>query len=86
MYNVQWLNCFGTWVLFSEHVFLWRARARAGKQLVKTESVRRWRILNGDRLVIYSYEKKVHIGKCPECAGWGAPTGCTYCDLRCMGG
>ena len=25
-------------------------------------------------------------GKCPECEGWGAPTGCKTCRLTCMGG
>jgi len=25
-------------------------------------------------------------GKCPECEGWGAPTGCRTCGNRCQGG
>jgi len=24
--------------------------------------------------------------KCPECQGWGAPTGCSTCKTTCMGG
>lgn len=23
---------------------------------------------------------------CKECKGWGAPTGCRSCGIRCMGG
>jgi len=30
--------------------------------------------------------RKVTSGPCGVCEGWGAPTGCRECGIRCMGG